>query len=205
MTPDYITLPDPAAATLIASRLQAWDKAQRLSYAETGLMCLEVERRLLWKHYALEDGTPCHSFNHFLRVCCPWAYSTAYAAMRDCKALPDVPADALAEIPQSNFITMKQISTAYRNRPDVLAASKSLGLDKFMAQTYPEQLIPQRTSLRFAPTPDQRADIEDALRLAKAGEDISPTEALWRICAEYMQTYQPEPDEFGDMATEVIQ
>lgn len=201
----YIALPDSEAAVLIANHLLAWDTAQRVAYAQVGLMVLEVERRLLWRHYATEDGLPCTSFNHFLRVCCPFAYATAYAAKRDCEALPDVDAADLAQVAQSNFVTLKQLSTAVRRDPAVLEAARRPGLDKYIAEKHPGQHIEPRGSLRFAPTANQREDIEQALKHAKHGEDISATEALWRICAEYMQTYQPDPDEFGEMATEVIQ
>jgi hypothetical protein len=188
---DWNQLPDAEAAKLISASVRRWDETARLKYAEIGLMALAVQKRLLWQHIADEDGLPCRSFARWVRVCAPHAYSTVYAALRDCEALEDIPAAALAQIPQSSFRAMKELSTKVRADPKVLAAAK-VGRAELVAHVkahWPTQHVESRTLYRLNPTESQRAEIEEAVGLAIArGDATSAEEAIYSWAVDYKQT-----------------
>jgi hypothetical protein len=211
MTSDYTALSDAEAEALLYTEISSFDEAQRIGYARIGLMMVEVERRLLWKlRVDPETGFPCRSFNRYVRVCAPHAYGTCYAAKYDVEALQDdISAADIAQIPQSNFATLKSLSTAVRKDRGVLAVAKTGATEALVShiqREHPEQHIEQASYMRFKPTLSQREDIEHALELAKHGEEISATEALWRVCVEYAEFPRVVAgDEFGDLETDVVQ
>lgn len=193
---DYVTLPDQEAADAISAYIIEWDEQEPLTWARLGLFCIAIEKRLLWQ--LVNDpitNAPCHSFNRWVRRCAPRGYSTCYAAKRSCEDLADVPAADLAEIPESNFHTMKLLSTAVRRDPEVLAAAKSLGPDKFLAsvmQSHPGQALESRSSLRFNPTSSQKQVIMQAIEMAlQTGQAGSKEELLELWAVAWLQEQQP--------------
>jgi hypothetical protein len=199
---DWNTLPDPEAESTIWNQLKVYAEIDRVKWGTIGLMAHEVRKRGLWKARTdPEDGFPCRSFNRWVQIC-PYPHSTVRAALADVDELKgDVSAADLAEIPQSNFSTMKLISTDYRKRPDVLKAAKSLGLDKFMAKTYPEQHLSDRSPFRLTPTDEQRAEIEEAIELAiQCGDATSKEEAIFMWAINYRQERQQRIMDSGECA-----
>jgi hypothetical protein len=197
MTINYATLPDAEAAQSITGYLQAEDAEAPLRYARIGIMCDAVYKRLLWQHIIdPASGQPCHSFARWVRVASPHAYSTCYAAMEDIRSLSDVPADDLAQIRQSNFATMKQLSTAVRRDPTILEAAKSMRTEKFVEAVnlkHPGQALEGRSRIYLNATAGQKAVILEAIEVAiRTGYAASAAEVVEGWAAEFMQG-QGEP------------
>jgi len=198
---DYKELPEAEAEQAIYENLKNYDEDSRLRYAQIGLMVLSVQKRELWKlRIDPADGFPCRSLARWIRIACPYAYSTVYAALNDVEELQDMPQDVIAQVPQGNFKTLKQLSTKVRRDPEVhkVAKEKSEKLVQHIQKNYPEQAIEQNLFMRFSPTTSQRGDIQDALQHAKAGDSISDTEALWRVCVDYNLNRQTPLSEIED-------
>jgi hypothetical protein len=208
MTQDYLSLPDSEAATLISTRMREWNQTERLRYSQIGLMCLEVQKRRLW-NYVDDGGIPCRSFARWLKVCAPYSYSTAYAALADVEELQDVPADDLAQIPQSNFFTFKQLSTAIRREPSVIAAAKTQRTEAFVdtiRKDFPDQHISRRKSFHLNPTEEQKAEIDEAFELAiRRGDARTKEEAVFGWAVNYKQECQDNTVEEMTNETEVVQ
>lgn len=192
MTPDYATLPDSDAEQFIYQQMRVYDDAERLKYSQIGLMALAVDRRLLWKWRTdPADGFPCRSFSRYLKIACPYACSTVYAALRDVESLQDVPADELAQIPQSNIATMKQLSTQVRAQPAILKAAQTQRTEAFVEtvrRAHPDQHLSRRSAFRFNPTEEQRAEIEEAVDLAiQRGDATCKEEAIFMWAIGYKQ------------------
>jgi hypothetical protein len=185
MTPtqDYLGLDDESAAALISSRIRQWDDEEPLRYASLGLMCLAVEKRMLWRHVTdPADGLPCRSFARWVRCHAPRGYSTVYAALRDVQELQDVPAADLAQIPQSSFYTMRRLSGGVRKRPDVLAAAKKgkAALVRHAQEHYPQQHIESDEDIRLHVTSGQKAEILEEIEAEiQSGEGASAGEVVF--------------------------
>lgn len=193
MNQDWTTLPDTEAAVVISARVADWDKTEPLRYAGLGLMALAVEKRMLWRHVTNpEDGLPCRSFGTWVRVCAPRGYSTVYQALRDVEELADVPAADLAQIPQSNLATMKQLSSKVRRQPAVLAAAKTQRFVEYVNEHHPEQHIEAKKTLRFNPPRSAAAKIEEALEKAMEHGAGNRDEALELLAVTAMQEWQME-------------
>ena len=190
MNPDYQQLPDTEAEEVIYQSLHSYDTDARLKYAQIGLMARAVDQRMLWRsRIDPADGLPCRSFSRWVRIASPYAYSTVYAAMRDVTELQDVPPLELAQIPQSNLATLKQLSGGVRKRPEVLKAAMTQKNEAFVAtiqRDFPDQHLSQRTPFRLNPTEEQRAEIEEAIELAlQRGDARSREEAIFMWAVEY--------------------
>jgi hypothetical protein len=195
MTPtqDYLALPDPEAATLISSLIREWDETEPLRYASLGLMALTVERRMLWKHVP-----GCTSFASWVRYAAPRGYSVVYAALRDCEELADVPAADLAQIPASNFHTLKQLSSRVRRTPAVLEAAKTQRAEEFVGtirRDFPNQHIEHKRALRFNPDESAAEKIEEALDLAMEHGAANRNDALELLAAMALHAWQEESRE----------
>jgi len=187
MTTEYLSLPDPQAEQSIYDQMKAYDESARMSYAQIGLMALAVERRMLWKYRQDHaDGLPCRSFARWVRICCPYAYSTVYAAKNDVESLSDVPAEQVAQIPQSNFRTMKQLSTQVRNDPKVLEAAKGRTdtLVEFVKAKHPTQHIEADSMFRCPLNEGQMEDVEAAIAKAIERGCSTKSEVLWMWAIE---------------------
>jgi hypothetical protein len=182
MIQDYLSLPDPEAAAIISSRVSQWDKEEPLRYAAIGLMCLAVEKRELWRYmHDPDDGLPCRSFARWVRVHAPGSYSTCYAAKADVEALSDVPAEDLAQIPQGNFHTMKQLSTQIRKLPATIAAAKTKRPEEFVEhvrQQHPNQALEHKRMLRFSLDESAAVKVNEVIDMALEQGCSGRSEAL---------------------------
>lgn len=185
---EYTDLPAEQAEPLIFAKMQSYDEAEKTRYMQIGLLCREVESRELWRLRS-------KSFDKWLRACCPFSYSTARAALHDCTELADVPADDLAQIPQSNISTLKQLSTAVRRDPKVLKAAKEEKADEFVSAIrvmHPGQAIEHRKPLRFNPEESGVIVIEEALLKAAEQGARNRDEALEMVAVSFLQQCQME-------------
>ena len=197
-----LKLPNAEAESILFERLRYLDRTTKLAYSEIGTISLTVQRFRLHEHrYDEELKKPC-SFTRWLRLAVPWSYATAFAAMKDIEELADIPAAHLAEIPQSNFPILRQLSTAVRAEPQVIEAAKNKSADEFIGQIrhdHPEQMIERLTYIKFRPTETQLAEIEEALTMAMIQGATNRTEALWAVCIEASRQWKLE-DEISRLA-----
>lgn len=181
---DYTVLTDPDAEASIYFSLHSYDEDSRLKYSQIGLMALAVHKRQLYKHRTdPADGFPCSSFARWVRIACPYAFSTVYAAKEDVESLSDVPADVVAQIPQSNFSTMRSLSTAVRRDPQVLEAARGRTevLVAHVRQRFPGQHIAVRKPVKVMVDDaemvysvlDQAVELHDAIDRGHALEMIA--------------------------------
>ena len=193
---DLTKLPDPDAEAEVYASLHSYDADERLRYASIGLMVLAVHKRMLWRHRIdPADGFPCRSFARWVRIACPYSYSTVYAALRDVEELQDVPAADLAQIPQSNMRTMKQLSTAVRRDPKVLAAAKGRteSLVAHVKANHPNQHIEGEKFLRVPLNEGQMDDVNKAITKAMERGCASPSEVVWMWGVEELSKEDPTP------------
>jgi hypothetical protein len=210
LTPDQIavvlTLHDSESEPILFNRLQQIAATWELGYAEVGLICREVDAYLLWQQRPDPDtGEPCASFARWIHVCCPRSYSTVYAAMRDVEALKDVPDRHLAKIPASNFPIVKQLSTAVRNDPEVMAGAQTKCTEDFVEQIrrdHPGQAIERSRVLRFKLDESAADEVEAVIQMAEARGAKNWAEALEAICAEVKTQWLMESDIMDALETE---
>ena len=159
-------------------------------------MALAVDKRLLWKHRVDDaDGFPCRSFARWVRIACPYAFSTVYAALRDVEALPHIPAEDLAQIPQSNIPTMKKLSTAVARDPWVLEAAKGRN-EPFVAyirEKHPDQHLEVRKPVKvMVDDPDFIYSVLD--QACELHDAIDRGHALTMIAAMARRTWELESE-----------
>jgi hypothetical protein len=199
VTPDrmavILRMGNVSAEFALFDRLRYLDRTTKLAYSEIGYISLTVQAYQLHEHRTdLQTGKPC-SFTRWIRLAAPWGYSQAFAAMRDVEELKDIPAEHLAEIPQSNFPILRQLSTAVRVEPQVIEAAKSKTSKAFVEQIrkdYPEQHLETRKTLRFTVDESLAAKVEEAIAQAMERGATTRSEALEQICAEAMEQWTIE-------------
>lgn len=206
ITPDrmvgILALSHSRAEIALFDRLRYLDRTTKLAYSEIGFICKTVQQFMLYEYRQDPDTGKMVSFTRWIRLAAPWGYSTAFAAMKDVEELKDIPAEHLAEIPQSNFSVLRQLSTAVRAEPDVIEAAKTKSAEQFTEQIrkdHPEQHIESRKMLRVNMEESALAKVEEAILEAMMRGATSRGEALEMVCAEALLEWQ-----FQKAITEVL-
>ena len=183
--------------------LRAFDDAARRSYARIGIICREVKNRLLWqKRIDPETGEPCDRFTRWVKIACPWSYTTANESLRDVEELADIPDEHLQDIPPSNIPVMKQLSTAVRAEPAVLEGAKTKHTREFVEQireSHPEQHVEPAKLMRFMPEESAAAKIEEALQMALLHGAHNRNQALELLAITAVEQWQREDELEGLM------
>jgi hypothetical protein len=188
---DIMALPDAEAAPALNDRMGALDLVHKIherTYAETGIIAREFERRKLYEH--LIDPDTDRPFPNFTS----WASCSNFLACRriifeskrDMDLLNDIPSDKLLDVPKSNIKVLTQLSTHVRNDQSVLDSAKNLPQNKFLAKLEkdnPDQHIETRRPFRFMPGRSDAKVMEQWIAYAME-HDIagSATEAVVRAC-----------------------
>jgi len=211
---DVLGLPDAKAEAAFFNRLTYIDNIHKLSYAEVGNICLQVQAYMLHeKRIDPETGLSC-TFSRWVHLAAPYSYSTCYAAMRDCEAMKDVPEEHLAEIPAGNFPVMRQLSTKVRADPGVLKAAKTKKTEAFVEHIraeHPDEHIESRKTFRFHPEESAAVKIEEALNRAEKMGAHSRDEALEIVALAAMDWWEFKTQELEidramqSLPTEAIQ
>ncbi len=191
-----LKLPNAEAEAVLYDRLRYLDRTTKLAYSEIGTISLTVQAYRLHEHRADEHGKAL-SFSKWLRLAAPWSYATAFAAMRDVEELKDIPAEHLAEIPQSNFPILRQLSTAVRSTPQVIEAAKNQTAAEFTEQIrkdFPSQHIESRKMLRVNMEESALAKVEEAIFEAMGRGAMSRGEAMEMIAAEALLEWRLETE-----------
>jgi hypothetical protein len=192
-----LALPNAEAEAALYERLRYLDRTVRLSYSEIGFISKTVQTYLLHEHRTdPQTNKPC-SFTRWLRLAAPFGYSTAFAAMKDMEDLRDIPAEHLAEIPQSSFHVLKQLSTAVRAEPTVIEAAKNKSTDDFVEQIrkdHPDQHLESHKMLRVNMEESALVVVKEAIREAEKRGATNQSEALEAICAEALTQWKYEEE-----------
>ena len=174
------------------------DETWRVSYAEVGLACREVQNRMLWtRRVNPATQMPCESLSEWIRCAAPFGWSTVWSAMRDVEELKDISDSDLAEIPPCNFPVMKMLSSTVRREPGVLKAAKtnhSEGFIEHIRQHHPGQMIEHRKLMKFRPAATAAQIIEETLEIAMSKGAGSRDQALEWVCVEARQSWQLETE-----------
>jgi len=201
ITPDtmvgILKRPNAEAESALYERLRYLDRTTKLAYSEIGFVSKTVQAYRLHEHRIdPATGNPC-SFSRWIRLAAPWGYSVAFQAMRDVEDLADIPAEHLAEIPQSNFPILKQLSTAVRAEPRVIEAAKtktSADFTEHIRKDHPDQHIETRKMLRVNMEESALAKVEEAIFEAMGRGATSRGHALEQIAAEALMQWQYEAE-----------
>lgn len=190
-----LKLPSAEAENILFERLRYLDRTTKLAYSEIGTICKTVQENKLHE-YRIESDRPL-SFTKWLRRACPWSYATAFAAMKDVEELKDIPAEHLAEIPQSNFPILRMLSTTVRAEPKIIEAAKNKSAGEFTEQIrhdHPDQHIELRKMLRVNMDESALAKVEEAILEAMMRGATSRGEALEMVCAEALLEWRFEKE-----------
>jgi hypothetical protein len=200
MTPEYLNMADAEAEAYIFNKLTLYAEYERKRWGEVGLMADTVEKKELWRSRVdPADGFPCRSFARWAHLS-PYPYATLYAAKADVQALSDVPADDLAQIPQGNFKTLKQLSTAVRRDPEVLQAARGRS-EVFIAHlqaNHPDQHVEKDTIFKVPLNETQMKDVEDAIAKALERGCDSRSEVVWMWAVEELSKNETPLAEIED-------
>jgi uncharacterized protein YlzI (FlbEa/FlbD family) len=183
-------------------------KVTETGHMRLGLICRQVEEQHLWtNHLDPETGQPCHSFARWLRILAPRAYSTCYQAIDDVRALADIPAEDLAQIPASNAKTLIKLSTKVRNEPATLKAAKTLRNAEFIEQiqrTHPDQCIERSKIKRFVLEESALDLVNRTLQMAFVRGAKNESDALEMMAAEAAESWRAE-DEVLEAVTALME
>ena len=193
---DYLSLPPDQAEAMIFASLTAYANHDRKRWSDIGLMADAVVRGELWKmRIDPADGLPCRSWARWCAIT-PYPYKTQWAAMQDVRELlPDVSAEDISQIPQSNLVTMKQLSTKVRGDEKVLDIAKhgrTEQLVDYIREHHADQHIESRRILKFTPDESAAEKIEEALAEAENHGARGRNDGLELICATVMEIWRME-------------
>jgi hypothetical protein len=115
--------------------------------------------------------------------------------MRDVESLQDMPIEAVAKIPASNFSVVKQLSTQVRNDPRVIQAAQTQTSEQLIETVrakFPEQHMEKRKVKRFTLEESALVQVEEAIKRAMVRGATNESEALEWICAEAVGSWDAE-------------
>jgi hypothetical protein len=195
-----------------AESLNAWMAALKrveavyeVSYGQRLVIIRHFEERSLWQ-YLIDPETDqtFPSMTAWLSSGFIGCRRVNFEALRTGKALADVPAGKLLDIPKGSLHTLAQLSTAVRNEPEVLEAARTMKPEEFeekLEREHPLQHVERRTPMRLTPGRSERRIIDRWIEYAIAHDVAgSPTEAIVKACErclldEELNELHPVPDE----------
>jgi hypothetical protein len=185
------TLSDEVAAIALDQRLRVLDAQERRSYAEKGLIVLEVEQRLLWRFLLDSSGVPFQAFTKWVREAAPFGYATCFAAKESVADLmKDLPVKSIVGMPRCNILTMQALSSQVRKDEEVIKAASTTtqkGFVDFLEEKHPEQHIESRRLIHLSPTKSASAVIEHAIKVTMQIEGLTTREQVLEFWAtEYL-------------------
>jgi hypothetical protein len=201
LTPDKLVsilkMSNEEAERALFDRLRWLDRSERLTHAERGLILRNVEEfKLFEQRIDPSTGTPC-TFDGWLRLASPWAYSSCRQALRDVKDLSDINDSDLAQVTPSNFPILKKLSTQVRNDPSILEAAKTQPTEKLVEQIrrdHPMQHIECTKTLRFNLDESDAATVEEVLDIAMQKGAHNRNESLLMVSIEARDSWRYEQE-----------
>lgn len=179
------TLSADDAAAVLDDRLRVLEAQYKRSYAERGLLLLEMKERQLWKHLRDANGNPFTSFERYICEAAPYSRRDCFAALAAVKELRDISASDLMEVPRCNISVMTQLSPRVRSQPEVLKQAKNLSereFRSFIGVTHPTEHIPSKTLLEQA--------CEIAMELESCGRRVAEDVIAEFYIAEHAEAYE---------------
>ena len=182
-----------AAAQVYDERIRHLEARDKQTFAERGLIMLEMEQRELWRHVG---GGQFGSLDAWIHNAAPESNSSCYAALRVARTLGNViPVQEQNEIPRCNLEVLSKVSTAVARRPEIREAAKGKNAE-FVAKIqreFPLEHIEHDRPMRFKPDESQRAAIDEALMLAAVLEEAANREeALTCLAVSYVLDHREE-------------
>lgn len=181
------SMPDEIAAVALDGQMRTLEAIWRRSFLARGLILLEMEQRMLWKH--LTDpatGEPYKSLGVWIITAAPQSRSGAYAALSAVKELRDIPREHLEGVSRCNVSVLQALSTAVRNDPAVLRAARDLPEREFIRKIqkdWPSQHIEERKMLHMNPVKSASIVIEQGIRKAMEVEGLTTREQVLELWA----------------------
>lgn len=186
------TWPAREAAEFYDSKVHEIEERERRTYAEYGLILLEVEARELYREIpnpvcsvckvacewmagvCIYCGTPQEyflTFDRWLIVAAPVSRTTGYAAKKAVESLleADVPLERMMKIQRGNLEVIAKLSPPLRKDETMLADAEKLSNDELLAKietNHPDQHIETRPKLILRPTKSARMILDEAIKVA---------------------------------------
>lgn len=188
-------MPEEQAATLLDGRLRALESIWKRSFAERGLILIEMQERKLWRFLVTSDGLQYGSFEAWVVAAAPQSRSDCFAAMRVIRELKDVPVAELSQMPRCNLSLMQGLSSGVRQQPEVIEAAKTLPEREFVAKIqadFPAQHIESRQAVMMPK--EDCAEFEAAIARSMERGATTRAEAIKDISINYLLDY-PEVEQ----------
>jgi hypothetical protein len=188
---------DVQAAYIFDGRMVALERQAKRSFIEMGVICLEVQRRELWKRLIAPDwedgegrmhiGEPFHSIDAWIMVRLGVSRSSAYDAMKVLRT--GAPVEDLQEMPRRNARRLAGLSTDVQRDPAIIEAAK--GSEKsFLSKIqrdYPDQHIESTRAIVAKPTVTAREFMDLCFDVVCWAYDLTNREdVLENLCAYFM-------------------
>lgn len=214
------------AADFYDGKVREIEERERRTYAEFGLILLEVEKRELYREIPNPVCRTCNvetvwtfgtcdwcggtqdyfvSFDRWLIIAAPVSRTTGYQAKRVVESMlaADVPIEKMGQIPRGNLEVVAKLSPSLRSNPAMLADAQVLSNDALLAkieETHPEEHIESKRRLVFKPTVSAQKLIDDGLRVAAWLNGSEGREAALEFMAAALLTATCERDGFDGLS-----
>lgn len=182
---------DVDAAEVYDQRMRSLGALARRSFAEMGLICVEVMKRSLWARLSdPQTGVTYHSIESWLMACTGVSRTTAYAAWKAIRELTDVrPADLL-EMPRCNIVLLVGLSTAVRRDQHLIEAAKNYSEEDFaalLAERFPDQHVEPRQKTIARQTRTESDAMEACFEVVRWAYDVAARgDVVANLCAYFM-------------------
>lgn len=169
------------AAEACFNRLKFLEENDRLTHIERGLIIIAVEENEWFRHSIdPRTGEGYSSIDRWLTDAAPISRSACYAAKGAILNVgKDIPLEKLNKIPQCNLDTVKRISTATRQRPEVIEAAIELPENKFLEKIeneFPEEHIETKKPMILRLDKSERIDVNEGLAIVMWAEEAKTRE-----------------------------
>lgn len=190
---------DEEAATTLDRRLRELEIQWKRTFVERGIILLEMEQRLLWKHLTDPNTSqPYTSLERWIITAAPQSRSDAYAALRAVKDLRDIPREHLEAIPRCNVAVLQSLSTAVRNEPGVLQAARDMPEREFVRMIqkhHPLQHLERRQRIQFNLPASAMIVVEQGIAGCMEREGLTREQALEYWAANDLAEHMEAEDE----------
>lgn len=192
---------DLDAADIYDARARAIERIAKRTFAELGLICMEMTERKLWaKIVDPETGVYFHSIDAWIASALNVSRSTAYRAMGALRNLTEVAVADVKQMSSANAVQLSQLSSAVQRDPEMVEAAKSKSEREFVVEVqkkYPEQHIEPRKRMVLATAESVRHAIDEAVQVAMWVYDVESREAALEAIAEFFMSSSCEREACG--------
>ena len=149
----------------------------RQVYALRGAAMKIALDKQIYKHMIDEEvGQPFRSLDHWNKTLFPKSWRYNQEALATILKLPDVPVEALVNMPRCNIMALTHVSSNVRTIPAVLEAGKTLSEDAFAAKLTKDhgQALEKPFTLKFTYPAGDMAEVKKYLAWVAGKADLDP-------------------------------